>query len=227
MPHAACGFPPPPHDRSVVPPFACRRSGGEREKLKWLNAAYPPLPGDSGPGFHPTPTGLRRAWAGGAGVMAPALPKDATPSGLGRLAGVDSRGSPSCLGATPGCGTQPRCGWRPCDRRRRQDHVLIGAMALAPLPTYGPCHTRSPGSLDSYAPSPYPHFMGRGGSKAHLFPRPACGVSRLWPRSPKGQRVRVRGRNFVPSPRLRGFEALAEIPAGSKGWGEGKWSCQS
>ena len=86
-----------------------------------------------------TPTGLRRAWASGAGAMAPALPKDATLSGLGRLAGVDSRGSPSCLGATPGCGTQPRCGWRPCDRRMRQDHVLIGAMALAPLPTCGPC----------------------------------------------------------------------------------------
>ena len=53
-------------------------------------------------------TALRPASAGGAGAMAPPLPKDATLSGLGRLAGVDSRGSPSCLGATPGCGTESR-----------------------------------------------------------------------------------------------------------------------
>ena len=82
-----------------------------------------------------TPTGLRRAQAGGAATMAPTLPKDATLPGLGRPAGVDPRGSPSCPGATPGCGTPPRCGWRPCDRRMRQDHVFICAMVLAGLRT--------------------------------------------------------------------------------------------
>ena len=106
-------------------------------------------------------------------------------------------------------GVAPRGSGQP--RAAGRNRVAVGGPAIVvggktmsllaqwPLPTCGPCHTRSPGSLDSYAPSPYPHFMGRGGSKVHLFPRPACGVSR----------------------------PQAEIPAGSKGWGEGKWSCQS
>ena len=82
-----------------------------------------------------------------------------TPNRLDRLGGAGSRGSPSCLGATPGCGTQPRCGWglipdRPDHWALTPPHPSPLTLTLSPRRGRGNkclCHGAEPGS-----PSPYP-----------------------------------------------------------------------